>query len=102
MGFIYLISYPCLRLQFLNEETNLGQQHPVPAFCRILCSNAQGLSMNLNDLTVTLSQHDILLCCETLVSDMHYVSKLLVPGFGCHVLLCRDRMSLAREMAAHV
>ena len=36
----------------------------------------------LNDLTVASSQYDILLCSETLVSDMHHVSELLVPGFG--------------------
>ena len=27
-------------------------------------------------------QHDILLCSETLVSDLRHVSELLVPGFG--------------------
>ena len=37
---------------------------------------------NLNDLTVASSQHDLLFCSETLVSDMHHVSDLLVTGFG--------------------
>ena len=32
---------------------------------------------------------DILLCSETLVSDLRHVSELLVPGFGGPVLLCR-------------
>ena len=48
------------------------------------------------------SQYDILLCSETLVSDSHHVSELLVSGFGCPVLLCRGRMPRARRMAAYV
>ena len=47
-----------------------------------------GLARNLIDLTVALSQYDILLCSETLVSDMGHVSELLVPEFGSPVLLC--------------
>ena len=48
------------------------------------------------------SQYDILLCSETLISDMCHVSELLVPGFGHPVLLCRGRMPRARGMAAYV
>ena len=50
-------------------------------------------------------QHNILLCSETLVSDMRHVSVLsevLVPGFGRHVLLCQGKMPRARGMAAYV
>ena len=47
--------------------------------CRILCSNVGGLAGNLSHLTVASSQYDILLCSETLVSDVRHV---LVPGFG--------------------
>ena len=54
----------------------------MPAVCRILCSNVRGLAGNLSDLTVALSLYDILFCSETLVSDMHHVLELLVPGFG--------------------
>ena len=43
---------------------------------------------NLSDLTVASSQYDILLCSETLVSDLRHVSELLVPGSGRPVLLC--------------
>ena len=50
------------------------------------------MAENLSDLTVTSSQYDLLLCSETLVSDMRLVSELLVPGFGRPVLLCRGRM----------
>ena len=83
-------------------ETNPGLLRPVPAVCKILCSNVRGLAGNLGDLTVATSQHDILLCSETLVSDMRHVSELLVPGFGCIVLLCRGKMPQARGMAAYV
>ena len=75
---------------------------PVPAGCRILCSNVRGRAGNHSDLTVASSQYDTLLCSETLVSDMRHVSELLVPGFGCPVLLCRGKKTLARRMAAYV
>ena len=55
----------------------------------------------ISDLTVASSQYDLLLCSETLVSDMHHVSELLVPGFGQPVL-CRGRMPRARGMTAHI
>ena len=48
------------------------------------------------------SQYDILLCSETLVSDMRHVSVVLVPGFGRLVLLCRGKMPLAPGKAAYV
>ena len=48
------------------------------------------------------SQYDILLCSEILISDMHYMSELLVPGFGRPVLLCRGKMPRVRGMAAFV
>ena len=51
----------------------------VSKFLRLLCSNVRGLAGNLSDLTVASSRYDILLCSETLVSDMRHVSELLVP-----------------------
>ena len=44
----------------------------------------------------------VLLCSETLVSDMRRVSELLVPGFGRPVLLRRGKMPRAQGMAAYV
>ena len=82
MDFLYLICYGCLRLRFLHVETNPGPRRPVPAVCRRLCSNVRSLAANHSDLTVASSQYDILLCSETLVSDMYHVSEVLVPGFG--------------------
>ena len=102
MDILYLILYACLRLRFLDVETNPGLQRPVPAACRILCSNVRGLAGNHSDLTVALSQYDILLCSETLVSDMHHVLEILVPGSIRHVWLCRGKMPRARGMDAYV
>ena len=105
MDFLYLIFYGCLRLQFLDMETNPGPRRPVPDVCRILCSNVRGLAGNLSELAVASSQYDILLCSETLVSDIRHVSKvLLVPGFSRRnqVLLCRGKMPRARGMVAFV
>ena len=102
MDFLYLIFYGCLRLWFLDVETNPGPRRPVPDVCRILCSNVRGLAGNLSGLTVASSQYDILLCSETLVSDMRHVSEVLVPGFGRPVLLCRGQVPRARGTAAYV
>ena len=103
MDFLYLIFYGRLRLRFLDVETNPGQRRPVPAVCRILCSNVRGLAGNhLSDVTVASSQYDILLCSETSVSDMRHVSEVLVPGFCRPVLMCRGKMPRARGMAAYV
>ena len=48
---------------------------------RGLSGNVRGLSGNLSDLAVAFSQYDILLCSETLISDLCHMSELLVPGF---------------------
>ena len=93
--------YACLRLRFPDVETNPGPRRPVPAVCRLLCSNVRGLAENLSDLTLASSQYDKLLCSEILVSDMRHVSELLVPVFGRPVLLCRGRLPRARGMAAY-
>ena len=62
MGTLHLKFYSCLRLRFPDVETNPGPRRPVPASCRILCSNVRGLSGNLSDLAVASSQYDVLLC----------------------------------------
>ena len=99
---LYLIFYACLELRFPDVETNPGSRRPVPGPCRILCSNVQGLSKNLSDVTMASSQHDLLLCSETLVADRRHMSEFLVPGFGRSVLLCWDGVPRARGMAAYV
>lgn len=71
-----------------DVETSTGMWHPVPDVCGILYSNVQSLSENLRDVTVTSSQHDILLRSETVLSDMSHMEQLLIPGSGRLVLLC--------------
>ena len=88
MGTLHLKFYSCLRLRFPDVETNPGPRRPVPTSSRILCSNMWGQSGNLSDLAVASSQYDILLCSETLVSDLRHVSELLVPGFGVALSAC--------------
>ena len=96
MEFLHLVVCACMRLQFLHVVTNHGPQCPVPAVCIILCSNVQGLARNLSDLTEAMFQYDILLCSETLVSDMRHVLELLVPGFGHrHVVPRKDASGLS-------
>ena len=90
MDFLYLIFYGCLRLRFLDVETNPGLRRPATDICRILSSNVRGLAGNLSDRTMASSQYDILLWSESLVSDMRHVSEVLVPGFCRPVVLCRD------------
>ena len=60
----------------------------------------QGLAGHLSDLTMASSQYDILLCSETLFSDMRHVSELLVLGFGRLVFF--SKMPRARRRAAFV
>ena len=97
MEFQYLIFYACLRLRFLDVDTNPGQRSPVPAFCRIHCSNVRGLTGNLSDLTVASSQYDTLFCSETLSSDMPHVSEFWFPD-SVRLFCCLG----ARGMAAYV
>ena len=92
MEFFISFFYACLRIRFLDVKTNPGPRHPDSAVC---------LTGNLSDLTGTSPQYDTLLYPETLVSDMHNVSELLVPGFGNHVLLCRGKLPRARRVAAY-
>ena len=99
MDFLNLFFYVCLRLQVLDVKTNPGPWHPVPAVCRILCSNVRGLAGNLSNLTVASSQYDILSCSETLVSDMHHVSEILVPGFGRRLVVPGQDASGPRDGA---
>ena len=70
-----------MRLQFLDLESNPDPRRPIPASCRILCSNMRGMAGNHSDLTVASSQYDILVCSEILVSEMRNVLEFLVPGF---------------------
>ena len=102
MGTLHLKFSSCLRLRSPDVYTNSDPRRPVPASCRILFRNVWGLSGNLGDLAVALSWYDILLCSQTLVSDLRHVPELLVPGFGHPVFLCRGKLPHAHGMAAYV
>ena len=71
-------------------------RRPVSNVYRILCSEVWGIPVNLSDLTAASSLYDILLFSETLITDMHHMLRLLVPGFGGLVLLRRCRMPRVR------
>ena len=88
MDFFTLIFYFCLKLQFQDLEKLF-----LRSAGKILCSNVRGLDWDLSDPTVVSS--------ETLVSNMHHVLELLIPGFGRSVL-CKGKMPQARGMAAYV
>ena len=93
MALVYLIVYACLRLRFLYVATNPGPLRLVPTYpavCGILCSNVLGLAGYLCDLTVAPYWYDILLCSETLVSDLRHMSELLIPGFGLCLVPWQD------------
>ena len=78
----------CLKSRFPDVAPNLGPRRLLAAACRIHCCNELGLSKNLCYPTMALFQYDILLCSETLVSELCHISELLVTGFGLPVLLC--------------
>ena len=84
MYFLYLIFDACLRLRFLDVETNPGPRRPVRAVCRILCSNVRGLTGNLSDLTVASSQYDILLC-----SGLRCASRVGVTGSRIIIIIIK-------------
>ena len=83
MDFGFIFYYACLKVRFLDVETNPGLEllDVVPT-CKILYSNVRGLYGNLNDLSVTASSYDLVLCSETLVPDHRHSSELAVPYFG--------------------
>ena len=79
----YDISYFYHLILFLSGdiEINPGPRSIRHRQCRLMYANIRGLQANLNDLSVASKQFDILLCSETLVSDMSHISEILVPGF---------------------
>ena len=101
---MYDFSYLCLLILTLSGdvETNPGPRPAQRRQCRILYSNVRGLHANLKDLSVASKQFDILLCSETLVSDMRHVSEILIPGFKKPILLKRKSIPRAQGMAAYI
>ena len=50
---------------------------------RVLYSNIRGLHANLNELAVSGSGYDVLVCAESKVSNRRHLSELCIPSFGC-------------------
>ena len=84
-----------------DVEINPGPPN-VPRNCRILYSNIRGLFKNKKELDIASTNFDILLCSETIVSDMRHLSELLVPGFKKPFLIKRQAIPRARGMALYV
>ena len=101
---IYNISYFHHLILFLSGdiEINPGPRSIRHRQCRLMYANVRGLQANLNDLSVASKQFDILLCSETLVSDMRHISEILVPGFRRPILLRRNSIDRAQGMAVYV
>ena len=66
-------------------------RRPVLTVCRIRGSNVWALSGNLSDLTAASSRYDILLCSETLVSDMRRVHGVAGSRIWSHYLVVRGQ-----------
>ena len=91
---LYLIFYACLCLRLVDVGTNPFPRLPVPAvhtvvYSAVMCKVCKE---PYSDLAAASSQYDLLLCSETFVSDMRYMSELLVPGFSPPFLLCRGQL----------
>lgn len=102
--FKYDVSFLFLLILMLSGdiERNPGPVRPRFRQCRLLYCNIRGLHANIQDLTVASRQYDILLCSETLVSNMRHSSELLITGFKKPIMLKRDAIPRARGMAVYI
>ena len=83
-----------------------GDIHPNPGpsgnYCKVLYANIRGLKCNLSDLTVLSAKYDIILCSETLVSNLRHSSELMIPNFKKPILLRRNFIPRAQGMCAYI
>lgn len=84
-----------------------GDIHPNPGppqtqHARVLCANIRGLKGNLNDLSLTSTNYDVLCCSETLVSEMRHISELLIPNFKKPILFRRNSIPRAQGMCVYI
>ena len=91
-----------LVLLFGDVHENPGPVHSRHSMCRVMYGNVRGLHGNINDLVSASRQYDILLCAETLASQMRHSSEILVSGFRKPILLKRDAIPRARGMALYI
>ena len=90
----FIHEYTCVRLQFLDKETNPGPRYPVHAICRILYRNVTGPFRNLSDLTVASTQYDTLLCSETW--SLIFITYLSCWFLDFFALPCRTKAGCLR------
>jgi len=84
MGFD-VFSFYTLTLEWLLLVCGDVESNPRPARpsdVRILYANIRGLAANLDELTVTSVDFDVLCLSETLVSDRRHPSELHISGFN--------------------
>ena len=99
MDFLYLIFYGCLRIQFLDVETNPGSCRPVPAVCAAgMCGAWLGTLVTWPWLRLGM----IYCCALRPWSQICGMCRRNWFPFGRPVLLCLGKMLQARGMAAYV
>ena len=81
-------------------ELNPGPQSANKA--RLLYCNIRGLYGNFNDLAVASSKYDIILCSETLVSQLRSINEVLLPNFRKPYLIRRDAFPRARGLSVYI
>ena len=101
-GFSFLLYLACLVPRFPDVEVNPGPRAGAPRKYWLMIANINGLSANLNELSVAASRFGIILCAETLVAARRHASEFLVPGFGRPALSLRDVRPGARGLALYV
>ena len=102
INLLFYISY-WLRLLLIvcgdiESNSGLGSDRTV----RVLYSNIRGFHDNLDELAVTGSDCDILVCAESNVSDRRHLSELRIPGFGCPQQKLRNSIPDAMGMGLYV
>ena len=102
MEVLYLFYLILMTLLSGDVESNPGPRRQLPKSCRVLYSNIRGLYKNLNDLTLAAANHDVVLCSETLVSNLRHISELIIPDFDKPFLIRRDSFPNARGMALYI
>ena len=98
----YLLTLVILLAGDVAENPGPATRHSRHRQCRVMYANIRGLHKNISDLIAASSQYDVLLCSETLVSQMRHSSEVLIPGFKKPVLYKRDAIPRARGMAVYI
>ena len=70
---------------------------------RVTCLlDIRGLHVDLDELAVTGSDYDALVCAESKVSDCTHISELRITGFGCPLQRLMNSTPAAQGMALYV